>query len=361
MVKSAPWEPEWSVTPGEILAEELEARGMSQSELARKMDRPVKTINEIVHAKAAVTADTALQLELVLGISASLWSGLETNYRRQLARKKALSAFEAYKTWAKQFPLSDLRRHHIIDADTEGGSVVAALLRFFGVSTVNAWENEWQSPRAAFRQSQAFVSSPHATAAWLRWGELIAQDVDTDPFDSGALLNVLLGTRALTREEPFADVISELRDQLAACGVALILVPELQGTRISGAARWLDSHTALLQLSLRHKSDDHFWFSIFHEAAHLLEDSRTDFVDAEPEGDKDSDAEQRADLRARQLLIDTHLYLEFLESGHFAAQDVRKFADQLGIAPGIVVGRLQRDGHLAHNRLNNLKKTLSWS
>jgi hypothetical protein len=93
----------------------------------------------------------------------------------------------------------------------------------------------------------------------------------------------------------------------------------------------------------------------------LLEDSRTDFVDAEPEGDRDSDAEQRADLRARQLLSTLTRTLSSWSPATFPAQDIRKLADQLGIAPGIVVGRLQRDGHLAYNRLNNLKKTLSWS
>ncbi|PZR78793.1 MAG: addiction module antidote protein, HigA family, partial [Candidatus Aeolococcus gillhamiae] len=70
------WQPDWAVPPGEILAEALVDRGMSQSELARRMDRPVKTINEIINAKAAITPDTAIQLERALGISARLWNGL---------------------------------------------------------------------------------------------------------------------------------------------------------------------------------------------------------------------------------------------------------------------------------------------
>ena len=82
------WQPDWSVPPGDVLQEALEERSMTQAELARRMGRPLKTINEIVKAKAAVTPDTAIQLERALGISAQFWNGLETNYRAQIARKE---------------------------------------------------------------------------------------------------------------------------------------------------------------------------------------------------------------------------------------------------------------------------------
>jgi hypothetical protein len=325
------------------------------------MDRPVKTINEIVHGKSAITAETALQLELAMGISAALWTGLETNYRHQLARQKTLAAFEKHIDWAKLFPLKDLRQYEVVDKDVKGGALVASLLRFFGVSTINAWEQQWQSPRAAFRKSPSFTSSLPATAAWLRWGEIQASSTETLTFSRSNLIQVLVETRPCTREEPFADVIDELRDRLAGCGVAFVLTPEFEGTRVSGAARWLDADTALIQLSLRHKSDDHFWFSFFHEAAHLIEDRRIDFVDEETQGPDDDEAERRADQRARDLLIDPRSYAQFVEAGNLGADDVRQFAKRESIAPGIVVGRLQRDGLLAPNRLNNLKKRLSWS
>src|SRR4051812_31605832 len=88
---STSWRPEWTISPGEILAEALEDRAMSQAELARRMDRPIKTINEIIRAKAAITPETAIQLERTLGISASFWLGLESNYRQALARDRAIA------------------------------------------------------------------------------------------------------------------------------------------------------------------------------------------------------------------------------------------------------------------------------
>ena len=74
--------PDIAIPPGEYLAEEIEARGISQKELARRMGRPVNTINEIINGKKAITAETALQLEAVMPeIPARFWLQLETDYQ----------------------------------------------------------------------------------------------------------------------------------------------------------------------------------------------------------------------------------------------------------------------------------------
>src|SRR5437868_2182499 len=93
------WLPDWAIASGEFLLEVLNERGMTQSELAHRTARPMKTINEIVKGKAAITAETALQLERALGISARLWTGLETAYRDYLARQEAQREFEANAAW----------------------------------------------------------------------------------------------------------------------------------------------------------------------------------------------------------------------------------------------------------------------
>ncbi len=72
--------PDYVPPPGETLLETLETISMSQAELAKRMGRPVKTINEIIQKKAAITAETALQLEQVLHIPASFWLKLEQHY-----------------------------------------------------------------------------------------------------------------------------------------------------------------------------------------------------------------------------------------------------------------------------------------
>lgn len=357
----AVWQPDWAVPPGEILAEALQDRGMSQSELARRMDRPVKTINEIVNGKASITPDTAIQLERALGISARLWNGLEANYREQLARQRAELELEEYAPWAKGFPVADLVRHDVIpQASTKGGRV-AALLSFFRVSTPQAWERQWEAPAVAFRRSPTFLSKQKALAAWLRWGEVEAANVATQPFHADQFRNVVAEVRNMTRREPFLQIVERVKEKFASAGVALVLTPELPGTHLSGATRWLTPMRPLVQLSLRHKTDDQFWFTLFHEADHVLDGQRRDYLD---EGDGESaasaDEERAADQFARDILIPPAEYAAFVERADFSESSVRTFAEEQGIAAGIVVGRLHTDGKLDRSFLVLLKRPIHW-
>ena len=102
--------PDYASPPGETLAETIEALGLTQSDLARRMGRPLKTINEIIQAKAALTADTALELERVLGVPASLWNGLESNYREHLARQRAAARFEVDEAWLARLPVATMQK-----------------------------------------------------------------------------------------------------------------------------------------------------------------------------------------------------------------------------------------------------------
>lgn len=74
--------PDVAIPPGEYLSEEIQAREISQKELARRMGRPLNAINEIINGKKAITARTALQLEEVMPeIPARFWLNLETDYQ----------------------------------------------------------------------------------------------------------------------------------------------------------------------------------------------------------------------------------------------------------------------------------------
>jgi hypothetical protein len=117
----------------------------------------------------------------------------------------------------------------------------------------------------------------------------------------------------------------------------------------------------VIQLSLRHKTDDQFWFSFFHEAAHLLKRRRVDFIDA-AESNVTNKAwdEDDADRTARDCLIPPEDYSNFVSLGIFTAESVSAFAKDQTIAPGIVVGRLQRERLLDRSHLNSLKKPIHW-
>lgn len=355
------WQRDWAVAPGEILEEALQDRDMSQSELARRMGRPTKTVNEIVNGKAAITPDTAIQLERTLGVTATFWNNLEAAYREHLARERAQAELEANAAWVEAFPIKELVSHKLIERGRTQGATLASVLRFFGMSSPSAWESHWLAPSASFRRSAAFVSSPHAVATWLRWGEMRAVDIETAPYNAQRLREVLNEIRPLTRREPLTQIITRVQELLATAGVALVLTPDVGKTRLSGAARWLSPDKAVIQLSLRHKFNDHFWFSLFHEAGHLLARKRGDFIDTDDANDDATKAERDADRFARDCMIPPKDYADFIAAGAFTSEAVRDFAKQHGIAPGIVVGRLQRERLLDRSHLNDLKKSIRWA
>jgi addiction module HigA family antidote len=355
-IEAGKWR-DWGVAPGEILAETLEEREMSQSELARRMGRPVKTINEIVNGKAAITTDTAIQLELALGISADVWNNLETSFRAHLSRERLHASLETHAEWAEGFPINDLVRAELIDRPASRAEKVALLLRYFGVSSPKAWEGQWQPQCASLRASAAHESSFPALTAWLRWGELVAGREEAPLFDAAAFRGQLPAIRSLTRQDPMA-ALEQAQEMCREAGVLVVLVPEFKETSLSGAARHLASRRALIQLSARHKTDDQLWFTFFHEAAHILEDRDGDRVDpANPAERVEDEAERAADQFARETLVDPRAFAEFREAGSFdEAEPIRRFAKEAGVSPGIVVGRLQREGLLSWSKLNDLKK-----
>jgi addiction module HigA family antidote len=355
------WVPDWAVPPGEILQEALEERHMSQAELGRRMNRPLKTINEIVKGKAAITYETAIQLERALGISTRFWNNLERDYREHQARQEAGRELAASASWADKFPIKGLVKHQLLEAGHSKAEIVEGLLAFFRVSSPVAWERVWLSPEASYRASAAFASKPEAVASWLRWGQIEAEKLDLPTYSASSFREALGTIRAWTAKEPF----SALRLTQGACkeaGVALVLLPELPGTRLSGAVHWTRSERPVIQISLRYGTDDQVWFTFFHESDHLLEGPRRRvFVDAERDSTEDlPDEEAAADHFARNFLIAPGAYEEFVTAEDFSSTAIKRLAHQLSIAPGIVVGRLQRDGHLRPAELNNIKKPVKW-
>jgi len=355
------WQPDWTVAPGDILLEALQDREMTQSELAQRLARPLKTVNEIIKGKAAITPETAIQLERALGISARFWTGLESQYRDTLARQEAESELESQANWIDAFPIADLVKHKLIERGRSKAGTLANLLSYLGVSSPAALDR--LDAAAAYRASPAFEASPKAVTAWLRWGELQAARVEAPPFDARRFRQVLEEIRPLTRKEPFAQVFQKVKKLCAEAGVIVVLTPELTGTHLSGAARWLGSK-AVIQMSVRHKADDQFWFTFFHEAGHLLSGSRRrDFVDGADSLSPDAaDADEvAADAFARDALLPPYEYKIFVDAGDFSREAVRSFAAQQQVAPGIVAGRLERDDHVGPAQLRNLKKSIHLS
>jgi HTH-type transcriptional regulator/antitoxin HigA len=227
---------------------------------------------------------------------------------------------------------------------------VRELLRFFGVASLD--EVKVVHP-AAFRKTKSKQASPEALAAWMRQGELQAQKVQARPFDSASLRKHLPAFRVLTCEPP-EKFEPELRKRCARCGVAWVVVPHLPKTHVNGAVWWEGDHY-VVEMSLRFRWNDIFWFTFFHELGHvLLHGKRSVFIDLEGIGGGDS--EDEASEFAANALIDKREYADFVQAGRFTWNRVKRFAHDIKVHPGIVVGRLQHDEHIGRDRLNGLRE-----
>lgn len=344
--------------PGETLSELLNTRGMSQAELAGRTGRPVKTINEIIKGKTAITAETALQFELVLGVPASFWNNREQQYRETIAKKRETDSLTTQVNWLDKIPHKVMVEKGWIPKADNKIQLIQHLLTFFSVASPRSWDDLWGGAQVSFRQSATLKSDPGAVAAWLRKGELEALKVPSEEFDSNRFKETLRRIRGMTRELPrnFGSIVVA---ECSKAGVRVVFVPELPRTCTWGATRWLSQSNALIQLSLRYKTDDHLWFTFFHEAAHiLLHGKRTVIVETE-DLTKD-EKELEADSFAREWLIPEAEYRKFRRLDSRSCAAISRFAYDLGIAPGIVVGRLQYDGLLARTNCNHLKKHVGW-
>lgn len=352
------FQPDYAIHPGETLAETLEELGMSQAELAQRMGRPLQMISEIIQGKKAITAETALQLERATGVPANFWNSSQCNYEATLARLEEERGLEPDSGWLKQFPLKALIQRGWVPHYDSPSEQLRALFNFFGVAGIKEWKALWTAPEVAYRKSTAFEANPMAAAAWLRQGERDAQQVRTKPYHQDRFIKALYDIRRLTTLDA-EQFVPRATDLCRSAGIALVFVPELPATRAYGATRWLTPTKAMLQLSLRGKTDDFLWFTFFHECAHILKHGKRDvFIEAK-DGTNDQEIlrkEEEANTFASDFLIPKPAFNQLRQQKLFTTHTVQRFAAQLGIAPGIVVGRLQHEELLARTHLNALKR-----
>lgn len=358
--------------PGDTLAETLAEVGMTQADLALRMGRPQKTIGDIIGGKVGITPDTALQLEHVLGIPARFWIIREVHYQEWRARQREAVRLSAEQSWLAQLPVREMAQRNWIEATGDAIGQARALLRFFGVASPAEWRQLWQEPRRAFLHAAPGAPAAGALAAWLRKGQLEANKVKCATYNAQEFMRALQLVRGLTIK-PAEQFLADARQLCAAAGVAFVVVPTLENCHAGGATMWLTYTKALLLLSLCHKTDDQFWFSFFHAAGHILLHGKRDTFIEESGGDPIDQVaaaavtkgakEQEADAFAGRLLVPDRALSRFVfaHETDFRMDRICTFARQQGVTPGIVVGRLQRTGHLPYSYCNELKVMLEWS
>ena len=304
MTKENQYIPSIVFHPGETLGEKLEELNMGPKEFALRSGKPEKTIIAILHGKSAITPDMAVQFENVTKIPANFWMNHQRSFDEFQARLKRQAVIEAATGWAKQFPLSDMITKGWLPERYTLEEKTMELLAFFGFSNHNAWEEYYfnQQLKVAFRISLAQTKEPFAISAWLRRGELQAANLNANKFSEKKFKAALQKLKYIS-SNPLKDSFQLVQTICLEAGVKVTYTPCIANVPIHGATRWLND-TPLIQLCAQNHPIDHFWFTFFHAAGHILLHGKKEiFLENLDYADKNMGKEQEADQFARKWMM----------------------------------------------------------
>lgn len=342
--------------PGDTLLETIVLKGISQTDLAKRMGRPVKTINEIIQGKAAITPETAIQLERALDIPASFWLERERNYRLELAEIEDAEQLILQKDWLTNFPIKQMMAlGWLVPKSKEIVDIMDALLKFFGIGGKDAFYEATcfaYIEGSAFRLTNQDKKNPYALAAWLKQGEKQAEQIKVATFDKNLFKANLAKIKELMVAHP-DDLFLRLQELCAEAGVKVVHTPGLPNSKVHGSTRWLND-TPLIQLSNQFKRNDIFWFTFFHEAGHILKHGKKAlFVEGVAYSREGEQKEEEANQFAVEALFSEKEEKEFLVlagTKGLSVDLVNYFAREIGTHPAIIVGRMEYKKLLPHGQ-----------
>ena len=330
--------------PGATIKEQLVDRGMSQKEFAVRMDMSEKHISKLINGEVQLTPDVAMRLEMVLGLPAQFWSNLETIYREKIIRVQAENEMDADLETAQKIPYNEMVKNGWIQETRNPTERVIYLRQFFEVVRLGLVPS---TQKIACRKLSDGEKSYYALLAWAQRARIEARSIDTSAINIERLKTSIPEIRRMTRQNP-SIFCQNMRDLLASCGIAIVFLPHIGGSFLHGAT-FYDGSKIVIGMTVRGKDADIFWFSLFHEFGHIIlgHIGQADGTTVEDEN--------QADAYARDTLIPQSAYVPFVEKGVFNKTSIISFANSIGIDPGIVVGRLQKEQFIPFNWFTDLK------
>lgn len=349
--------------PGYYIKDYIDELGMTQEELAQRLQTTPKYVSDLVNGRINLTDEMVLKLATVFGTSATMWLNLNQRYiekkieiekRKLIDQECDLVRQMDYKFW------SDLG---FVKETRVAQEKVMELLRFFKVSSLNVLKQ--RNFLVQYKTSVSEVTDINIinANAWVQTAINIGSNMVTSPYDKKKLTAAIPEIRDMTVQDPEV-FYPRLKRLLADCGVALVLLPNLKNCGVNGAVKWLGKNKAILALNDRRKYADTFWFALFHELGHVLQQrikvllvSESHDIDLETNNLVQT-LEMEANMFSQNTLIPLTEYELFIVENKigFTAQSIQLFSKKINILPGIVVSRLQQDQYLDYNTsLNSLK------
>jgi HTH-type transcriptional regulator/antitoxin HigA len=332
-------------SPGELIKDEIEARGWSQIELAEVLGRPGRLVSELIAGKRAITPETAKGLGQAFGTGAQFWLNMESSYQLSKVTGDSSNAVARRAKLYEMAPVKEMTRRSWIQPTDNIDVLEKSVCSFYGKPSLDA-----PMPQLAHaaRKASSYEELTAPEAAWLCRVRQLAEAMEVKTFSEMAFASALGQLKTMLRD---ADTVRQVPEVLARAGVRFLIVETLPSTRIDGVCLWLDSDSPVIALSLRYDRIDAFWHTLLHECAHVKhKDGQTsDIVDFDLVGDEadSSVAKPEAELKADEFASGFSIPRSELDGfiarvrPLFSKTRIQAFAARLNVHPGLVVGQLQ--------------------
>ncbi len=342
--------PQTALHPCVTLNEKLEEMGMSRKEFALRTGKPEQTIIAVLKGESSVTPEMAILFENVTKIPARFWGNKQARYNEFKAREKQKEIILKAAEWTKEFPYAEMAKMNWVKPTRILQEKTAQLFSYFAISSHEAWDNLYMKSRlkVAAYASLKHTQEPHAVSAWLRQGEIQAEQIQTPDFNAKLFKQNLQFIKNIMAGQPI-DFFSQLKELCLEAGVKVLYTPQLPKVPLSGSTRWMND-TPVIQLTARYKQNDRFWFTFFHEAGHILLHGKKyisleniDFSEADPQKEKE------AHEFAEEWTFSKKQEEELLNAGTPDEEDITAYAKKFNTHPAMIIGRLQHKGLLPYH------------
>lgn len=329
---------------GEILADELEARGWSQAEFAQIISRPKQFVSEIITGKKELTRESAAQVAAAFGTSPEFWLNIQNTYYlwKQGKDEHTQNELDQVSRRAKLreiAPVGLLQKKGFITSD-DVDEQEAEILDLFGKPRLE----QPSDLKFAARRSNIDESISMLQETWVACVRKIARNLVCEPYDESSFRKFAESCSIITSNPAR---FSDLQAMAAECGVKLVYLEAFPGSKFDGCAMSLDGNP-VIGLSGRGKRLDKVLFTLLHETAHVLLRHVGEEIILDDFSDLEAQNECEADTLATSMAIDGELPPI---PNRIGGEWVNSTAQELGVHPIVVVGRLQKEGRLSWNSI----------
>lgn len=360
MVKTTQLKAAKKFGPGYFIREQMELRAWTQEDLAQVMGFTVKHINKILQDNQPLTLEVARVLGEVFNTSVEYWVNIDTSYRLWLTQEKTTKESEAdiKSNIYERMPVKDMLAKGWLKPFNTAKELEEQAIKFWGWATLDFALLDEQYLGFLKRKSEAYNQFNASYAiTWYRKALNEAENFQHLPYKKDKLSKLFDRMHTYTSDE---KGINQFIKELEMVGVIFFVLPHLQKTYLDGAA-FFSHKNPVIVYTARYSRIDHFWFTVAHEIAHVLnhlDDKNPFFLDNLTEDDINTLEIEANELAAEKLKHSA--ILNYLEPHlkHLTVKKVEECAAEYNVHPAIIVGKLAHDKKISYSNQQLYKENV---